>query len=642
MKQLRNATALMGLGTVIALIGCTDASSTAAATKAANKTETTTEAPATAAPAVPKTAIEQAAAALAASEAAGRDPNNPQGFHQALTPDGRKINVDLRETDWQSPDDGAVQFEEDYTKLDRPTKGGYPVLNGPEVEKLAAENPDKVRFQASSDAANPGREVPPTPTTTPASTGPVVIKAEPAILDLGTVTAGPDQATGIITLTNTGETPIKVLECKSTCGCTAAQSCPRDQFIAAGESRAIEIKVSPGESVSHSIDKIMTFKFENHSDVSVPVKAEVVAYVVSEPTTVNLESPDHKITLKAIDEVAFKIVRVDPSLVENLSAEPQVVHEINFSDEAWDALKRTRRLTFETDHPKIKNVSVRLFNPTPPVQTAEDAAAGKKRLAETRFLQAAKTGNLEQIQEILGGDVSLDLELVRERSGATPLILAAENGHLEAVRLLLDKGADVDSADNSGRTALAHAVQCPPKAECNKIEIVHLLLDHHADFTSPDRTGSAPLIWAAGPLGYHDAVVALVEAGANVNVSSILGTPLMQAAWFGRPETVSLLIEHGAELDAVGGPMGLTALATAAQYSSNPQTIQALLNAGADPSIKSNNGTALDIARSRTDDAAKQIVVLLEKAMGETAKPATASGDSSKPAAEPNKPANPS
>ena len=39
----------------------------------------------------------------------------------------------------------------------------------------------------------------------------------------------------------------------------------------------------------------------------------------------------------------------------------------------------------------------------------------------------------------------------------TPLIIAAKNGNAEIVRLLLEKGADVNVKTDSGKTALIHA-----------------------------------------------------------------------------------------------------------------------------------------------------------------------------------------
>jgi len=43
---------------------------------------------------------------------------------------------------------------------------------------------------------------------------------------------------------------------------------------------------------------------------------------------------------------------------------------------------------------------------------------------------------------------------VKDNSGMTALMWAADWGHSEIVKLLLDEGADVNAKDNSGRTAL--------------------------------------------------------------------------------------------------------------------------------------------------------------------------------------------
>jgi uncharacterized protein len=43
--------------------------------------------------------------------------------------------------------------------------------------------------------------------------------------------------------------------------------------------------------------------------------------------------------------------------------------------------------------------------------------------------------------------------------GATHLILAGKHGHAAVVRLLLDRGADIDARDGEGHTALLVAGQ---------------------------------------------------------------------------------------------------------------------------------------------------------------------------------------
>ena len=46
--------------------------------------------------------------------------------------------------------------------------------------------------------------------------------------------------------------------------------------------------------------------------------------------------------------------------------------------------------------------------------------------------------------------------------GGTPLHIAAKKGHVDAARLLLDRGAAVDQANNNGATPLWIAAQMPP------------------------------------------------------------------------------------------------------------------------------------------------------------------------------------
>ena len=54
-------------------------------------------------------------------------------------------------------------------------------------------------------------------------------------------------------------------------------------------------------------------------------------------------------------------------------------------------------------------------------------------------------------------------------NGATPLIIASEKGHVDTVRLLLEKGASIDKAKNDGTTSLMIA------RKKDHSEIVHLL-----------------------------------------------------------------------------------------------------------------------------------------------------------------------
>ena len=61
----------------------------------------------------------------------------------------------------------------------------------------------------------------------------------------------------------------------------------------------------------------------------------------------------------------------------------------------------------------------------------------------TSLMHAAKIGNIERLEELVGFGANLDIE---DKRGKTALIYAIEGRQLEAIRFLVDHGADRDSA----------------------------------------------------------------------------------------------------------------------------------------------------------------------------------------------------
>ena len=86
---------------------------------------------------------------------------------------------------------------------------------------------------------------------------------------------------------------------------------------------------------------------------------------------------------------------------------------------------------------------------------------------------------------------------------------AAENGHEAVVKLLLEKGAELETKSSSGRKPLSYA------AENGHDVVVKLVLEKGAELETKDNYGGTPLSWAAKDC--HKAVVKLLlEKGAKL------------------------------------------------------------------------------------------------------------------------------
>ena len=115
----------------------------------------------------------------------------------------------------------------------------------------------------------------------------------------------------------------------------------------------------------------------------------------------------------------------------------------------------------------------------------------------------------------------------RDRSGATPLMLATRANDIAKAKMLIDAGADVNAKDHIQDSPYLYA------GARGHLEILNMTLEHGADLKSTNRYGGTALIPAA-ERGHVETVKRLIKAGVDVNHVNRLGwTALLEAVMLG-------------------------------------------------------------------------------------------------------------
>lgn len=181
------------------------------------------------------------------------------------------------------------------------------------------------------------------------------------------------------------------------------------------------------------------------------------------------------------------------------------------------------------------------------------------------------------------------------RHGRTALHISAQEGRLDAIQLLLDSGAWVDSQNDAGDTPLHDATFFRMR------NAVQLLLRHGATPNHRTKRGETPLCVAAGN---EDVQIMglLLDAGAVPDQENGAGcTALHVASSFGRAKAIDLLIQRGADISRANElDEGKTALHYSAAQTGEETAVQRLLDQGIPIEISDSHGqTALHTAAAQ-------------------------------------------
>ena len=161
-----------------------------------------------------------------------------------------------------------------------------------------------------------------------------------------------------------------------------------------------------------------------------------------------------------------------------------------------------------------------------------------------RFFTAAWDGDVARLREVLGDHP--DLLNVHNADGWTALQNASHTGQADAVRFLLDRGADIRAASRNAMAYTAlHGAIAGWRAG-RRADVAALLLDRGADPEATDAWGNTALHLAAHE-GMPGIVELLLRRGVNVNARRKDGaTPLGVALKEERTAVSELLRGHGA------------------------------------------------------------------------------------------------
>lgn len=162
------------------------------------------------------------------------------------------------------------------------------------------------------------------------------------------------------------------------------------------------------------------------------------------------------------------------------------------------------------------------------------------------LLWAAERGHRQLMALLLEMGADINIQNRRDWITGTALHKVAMHKDASMVRLLLDKGANVEAVDQHKKTPLHHAV-----IEGFE-EMVKLLLGKGAKVKVKDYRGSTPLQVAIAK-GANPIISMLLDNGADIEARNEGGmTALHQAVSYGSISTVRLLMERGANLYARG------------------------------------------------------------------------------------------
>ena len=258
------------------------------------------------------------------------------------------------------------------------------------------------------------------------------------------------------------------------------------------------------------------------------------------------------------------------------------------------------------------------------IEQGAEVDAKDKDYGMTALIWASRNGHRDVVETLLlnyGADINL-----KDKSGMTALMYASENGYLEVVNLLLNEDIEIENKVNIDADDGKNDPFTVTYASVNgKTEVVKTLLNHGADIYMKGVRGYSIIeeidISNRGKKQQEKVkntkkllenaieLINKIEKNKNLTENDNLEhvnfkydgkTPLMRAAYKGNLDNVKLLLNNGAEVDAIN-QFSNTALMYASR-NGKTDVVKTLLNNGADINVQADgNNTALTLAEENKE-----------------------------------------
>ncbi|XP_017282138.1 ankyrin repeat and KH domain-containing protein 1 isoform X3 [Kryptolebias marmoratus] len=205
----------------------------------------------------------------------------------------------------------------------------------------------------------------------------------------------------------------------------------------------------------------------------------------------------------------------------------------------------------------------------------------------TPLMEAAREGHEEMVALLLAQGANINAQT--EETQETALTLACCGGFLEVADFLIKAGADIELGCS---TPLMEA------AQEGHLDLVKYLLAAGANVHATTATGDTALTYACEN-GHTDVADVLLQAGANLEHESEGGrTPLMKAARAGHLCTVQFLISKGANVNRATANNDHTVVSLACA-GGHLAVVELLLAHGADPTHRLKDGSTMLIEAAK-------------------------------------------